>query len=210
MNHMGLLGAGAQADEIKEYVEQQGSRVEFLAVNLEHWGDDHPLKIDILQPDEKQIKLPVIVAVGAPLVKKYLTEQWPGENYYRIAALHTWVSNFAEVGPGTVIAPNAAIGHNARLGRHVLVNLGATLSHDVVVEDYATISPGVHIGGRVTIGEGVFVGIGAIIKNDVKVAPGTVVGAGAVLLDDVMEENSVVVGVPAKTVRVRDSWLSEI
>lgn len=207
---MGLLGAGAQADEIREYVERQGSRVEFLAVNLEHWGDEDPLKIDILRPAHNKIGMPVIAAVGAPLVKKYLIEQWPGENYYRIAAQNTWVSNFAEIAPGTVIAPNSVVGHNVRLGRHVLVNLGVTLSHDVVVEDYATISPGVHIGGRVTIGEGVFVGIGASVKNDVKVAPGTVIGAGAVLLDDVEEENSVVIGVPARTLKVNDGWLREI
>ena len=49
----------------------------------------------------------------------------------------------------------------------MLVNIGATVSHDCVLGDHVTISPGANMAGRVTVGDGRFVGIGATLSDGV-------------------------------------------
>lgn len=207
----GLLGAGAQAAEISDYAYENNAELSFLAVDKEYLHEpSFASTIDINQPTNEQLEIPIIAAVGAPAVKRQLLTVWQGTEYGRIIANTSWVSKLAEIELGVVVSPQAAISRSVYLGRHVLVNLGCRLSHDVEVGAYTTISPGVNIGGRVVIGEGVFIGLGASIKNDVKIAAGSVIGAGAVVLEDVMEENSVVVGVPGRVVKHNQNWLQNI
>jgi len=52
-------------------------------------------------------------------------------------------------------------------------------------------------GGNVTIGEQCFVGLGAVIRNDIKLAPRCLIGAGAVVMADTQAEK-VYVGNPAR------------
>jgi acetyltransferase-like isoleucine patch superfamily enzyme len=60
---------------------------------------------------------------------------------------------------------------NARIGKHCIINTGATVDHDCIVEDYAHIAPGAHLCGGVHVGEGALVGV------SVGLEPGTHVPA---------------------------------
>ena len=55
---------------------------------------------------------------------------------------------------GVVIQPDACV------GRHVIVNTGASVDHDCVISDFAHVAPGVRLAGGVTVAEGVFIGSG--------------------------------------------------
>ena len=192
----GLLGAGGQAAEIADYLSPDVPA--FYAVEARFLAASPDRSIDIDAPTTEQTELPVVVAVGAPLLKQELVARWPGDAYATILHSTAYVAPSASVGRGCVVAPLAAVGSRSRLGEHVLVNLGATVSHDVVVGAFASISPGVHIGG-----------IGATIRNGIGIAPGTVVGAGAVVVSDTVE-NGVYAGVPARLVSIREEWLRDI
>jgi acetyltransferase-like isoleucine patch superfamily enzyme len=90
---------------------------------------------------------------------------------------------------------------NVRVGSHVHVNVGCTLSHDVVLGDFATLSPGVHVSGHVHVEDGVFLGTGANIINGIAGRPliigrGAIVAAGACVTGPV-EAGALVAGVPA-------------
>lgn len=203
---IGLLGSGGQADEITSYLEDV--EVGFRAVDSEYLDpSDHDL-IDIRS--KEQTRLPVVVAVGAPALKKKMVDTWPGTTYFSLVSERAYVDDGTRVGEGAVVAPGATVTTNVAIGKHALINIGVTVSHDCKIGDFVTISPGVHIAGKVTIGDGVFIGIGASVSNGVTIASGSVIGAGAVVLEDVTEENSIVVGVPAKTVKRNEGWLSEI
>lgn len=203
----GLLGAGGQAAEIADYLSPDVPA--FYAVEARFLAASPDGSIDIDAPTTEHTGLPVVVAVGAPLLKQELVARWPGDAYATIVHSTAYVAPSASVERGCVVAPLAAVGSRSRLGEHVLVNLGATVSHDVVVGAFASISPGVHIGGNCTIGRGSFVGIGATIRNGIGIAPGTVVGAGAVVVSDTVE-NGVYAGVPARLVSIRKEWLRDI
>jgi sugar O-acyltransferase (sialic acid O-acetyltransferase NeuD family) len=103
----------------------------------------------------------------------------------------------ATLGRGVQIFPLAHVGAGSQLSDGVLVNTGASVEHDCVVEAGAVLLPGAKLGGRVRVGREATVGAGAIVLPDVTIGAGAFVGAGAVVLGDVAA-GSVVAGVPAR------------
>lgn len=206
---VGLLGSGAQADEIESFLDAQRA-VSFRAVSIQFFNPENPKLINIDNPG-MYTGMPVVAAIGAPGVRKDMVATWGDEkNYITVTSAAAYVDSSSSIGEGSVIAPMAVITTNVSIGKHVIVNVGATVSHDVIIGDYVTIGPGVHIAGRVTIGDGVFIGIGASISNNLIIAAGSVIGAGAVVMHDILEKNSVAVGVPARVIRKNEDWLREI
>jgi sugar O-acyltransferase (sialic acid O-acetyltransferase NeuD family) len=205
-NAIGLLGGGSQADETAEF--DPAAAVRFRAVSAARLHET-PGSIDIATNDAFLLATPVVVAVGAPGLKRRLVDAWGGTAYTTVVSPAAWVSPSALVGEGCTVAPGAVVTANARLGRHVMLNVGASVSHASVVGDFTTISPGARIAGDCVIGDGVFVGIGAIVSHGVSITSGTVLGAGAVVVDDI-EVAGVYVGVPARRVRALDEWLERL
>jgi sugar O-acyltransferase (sialic acid O-acetyltransferase NeuD family) len=203
---IGLLGGGSQADETAEF--DPSSQVVFRAVSADRVGETEG-SIDIATDDAGLLATPVVVAVGAPGLKRRLVEAWGGSSYATVVSPAASVSPTAVIGEGSTVAPGAVVTANAQLGRHVMLNVGASVSHASVVGDFTTISPGARIAGDCVIGDGVFVGIGAIVSHGVSIVAGTVLGAGAVVVDDI-DVAGVYVGVPARRVRVLDEWLERL
>lgn len=203
---IGIIGNGGQADEAASYHKGE---VKFRAVSSEYVDKE---LIDIAKPSDEQASTKVVLAIGAPAVRRFLESEWPGDKYETIVSEHAVVDKSAQIGRGSIIAPRAVITTNVLLGEHNIVNVGSTIQHDSKLGDFVTISPGVNIGGNVRIGSGVFIGIGANISNDVVIADGVVLGAGATVPPHInlVKENGVYVGSPARIVKQNPGWLSEI
>ena len=112
-------------------------------------------------------------------------------------------SRYVEYGEGSIVTAAVILTNRIRVGRHVILNLDATVGHDCVLEDFVTIAPGVHISGNVHIGEGTDVGTGTVVIPGVRIGRWSVVGAGAVVTKD-LPDNCTAVGVPAKVVKTRE------
>ncbi|KJS10382.1 MAG: acetyltransferase [Peptococcaceae bacterium BRH_c8a] len=98
---------------------------------------------------------------------------------------------------GTVVMPGVVINCCTRIGKGCIINTGATIDHDSVIEDYVHISPGAHLAGTVRIGKGSWIGVGSMVSNDIFIVSGCMVGAGAVVVRDITEVGTYV-GVPAR------------
>lgn len=112
------------------------------------------------------------------------------------------MSQWVEIGEGTVICAGNILTTNIVLGKQVQINLDCTIGHDVMMQDYATLAPGVHVSGCVHIGKRVYIGTGAVIINGTPDHPlviedDAVIGAGAVVTRPV-PPGVTVVGVPAR------------
>jgi sugar O-acyltransferase (sialic acid O-acetyltransferase NeuD family) len=157
--------------------------------------------------EEARVHFPnakVVGGVGAPKTREALMEKAASAGFNFETVIHPKVelSQWIEIGMGTVICAGNILTTNILLGKHVQINLNCTIGHDVIMEDYATLAPGIHVSGWVHIGKRVYIGTGAVIingteKHPILIGDDAIIGAGAAVTKDI-PPNETVVGVPAK------------
>ena len=103
----------------------------------------------------------------------------------------------SSVGVGSIIQPHCIIEPNAKIGKHVIINIQCNIGHDCVLEDFVTIQPDVHISGNNKVGEETYVGVSSTTIENLSIGKKSVIGAGSVVLNNV-KSNSVYLGSPAK------------
>ena len=143
----------------------------------------------------------IVVALGDPsnkwaLVNRLSTLQLDFPTIVHPSAL-IQDQNHITIGAGSIVCAGSVLTTNISVGRHVLINLNATIGHDCSVGDFTSIMPGCNLAGGVKIAARVLIGSGANIRNNVRVGDQSTVGMGSVVLNDVADRQ-VVVGVPAK------------
>lgn len=138
-----------------------------------------------------------VISIGNAEVRKRIAGAMPGARWYTAIHPKAVVSVIdTEIEEGTVVMANAVINPGARIGKHCIINTGAIVEHDNIVEDFAHISVGAKLAGTVHIGSGTWVGIGAVVSNNLSVCSGCMIGAGAVVVRDITKPGTYV-GVPA-------------
>ncbi len=210
-----IIGAGGHGREIAVYIESMKKKA--ASINLLGFIDENKKlgtcgvsrvlgDISFLQKETSNLKkdktLYYITAIGDPVVRKKLIERLDKiEKILPMTISHESARIFQDVliGDGTCIAPGSIITTNVRIGRHVIVNINATISHDCVLEDYVTVSPGATICGNVKICEGAFIGAGATIMQGITIGKWSIIGAGAMVISDI-PEHVTAVGVPTRII----------
>lgn len=108
----------------------------------------------------------------------------------------------SDIGPGSAVMARAVV-NCATVGPNCVINTGAIVEHDCVLDSNVFVGPGAIIGGDVTIGSDVFIGAGAILRNGITIASGVSIGMGAVVTSDITDKG-VYAGNPAKQIRTYD------
>jgi len=111
----------------------------------------------------------------------------------------SYVGNYVDIGPGSIICPNATITTNITMGICSTINLGSQIGHDVTIGNFTSIMANVDIGGSCTISEKVFIGSGATIIPKRNIESNAKIGAGSVVISKVYKNESVF-GNPAKKI----------
>jgi sugar O-acyltransferase (sialic acid O-acetyltransferase NeuD family) len=147
----------------------------------------------------------VVVAVGAPSARKRLVRRiraLGGNPFPVLVHPRAWIGAGVELGAGSVVCAGVMLTTDIRLGEHVHVNVGCTLAHDDVLEDFVTLAPGVHLAGKVLLREGAELGVGSAVIPGAQVGAWALVGAGAVVTADI-DADCTAVGAPARPVKRR-------
>ncbi|QJX47484.1 acetyltransferase [Hymenobacter taeanensis] len=105
-----------------------------------------------------------------------------------------------QFGPGCIISQGCVLTCDIRLGYHVLLNLGCTIGHDAVLEDFCSLMPHANVGGEAYLERGVYLGTNATVINQVRIGARTIIGAGAVAVRD-LPADCTAVGVPAHAIK---------
>ena len=145
--------------------------------------------IEVLSLSDAKKKYPdasVVSGIGVPSIRELTMVKARSAGFGFVSLVHsrTEMSQWIEMGEGTVICAGNILTTNIKLGKHVQINLDCTIGHDVMMDDYATLAPGVHISGCVHIGKRAYIGTGAVISNGTQDKPlvigdDVIVGAGA-------------------------------
>jgi len=143
----------------------------------------------------------LIISIGLNNIRKKIVENLPETIRYG-KAMHpsAIISEYANLGFGTVVMQGAVIQSSVSIGKHCIINTTASVDHDCVIEDYVHISPNATLCGAVYVGEGSHVGAGAVVIPGIKVGKWSLVAAGAVVMKDV-PDNVLVIGNPARVVK---------
>lgn len=140
-----------------------------------------------------------IIGIGNNAVRKSIAEKY-NVNWVSIVHPSAQIAFNAEIGKGTAIMANAVANACATVGEHCIINTGAIIEHDNVIENYVHISPNVALGGTVRIGSLTHVGIGATVKNNTEICSECTIGAGAVVIKDIIEHGTYV-GINARKIK---------
>jgi len=142
-----------------------------------------------------------IIGTGDPGVRRRIAEQLPKSTRFA-TVIHPGavVSQWAEIGEGSVICAGTIITCNLKIGKHAHLNLHTTVGHDCNIGDYFTSAPAANISGICTFGDNVYLGTNCSIRQGVSICSDVTIGMGAVVVKNITEPG-VYVGNPLTKLR---------
>lgn len=211
-----IIGAGWHGKEVYSYIQdlQAQSKISFHGFIDEYkssgpWGPTKILgdlqALAALARQHPDSGFHYITATGDNRIRQQLVHKVEGlrlENVVPWTLRHpqTQIGCDVEIGEGTCLAPGVIITTYVRIGRHCILNVKVSISHDCEIVDFVNLNPGATICGNVRIGEGCYIGAGATIIDNVTIGEWTTIGAGAVVIDDIPSRVTAV-GVPARVIK---------
>lgn len=193
--NMYLYGASGHAKVIIDILRANDIPIEGLFDDNASLGQ--LLGYPVFRPSK--VKGPLIISIGNNQIRRKIARQL--DVVWGMAIHPTAViSEKAEICEGTVVMQGTVIQSCARIGRHCIINTGASVDHECLIGDFVHISPHSTLCGNVQVEEGAWIGAGAVVIPGVKIGKWSVIGAGAVVVTDV-PDRVIAVGVPAKIIR---------
>lgn len=207
-----IIGAGGHAKVIADIIDKSKDIViGFL--------DDNKTKGDIIVKEKRykvigriddcrkiQLESPEIefvIAIGNNKVRKQIAERYENLKFYTAIHPSGQIALDVEIGEGTVIMANTSINTSAKIRRHCIINTGAIVEHDNILEDYVHVSPNATLCGTVQIGELTHIGAGTTVRNNISICHDCIIGAGSVVVKNI-NEPSTYIGIPARKMIKRD------
>ena len=201
-----IVGAGGHAREMVELA--RSADIDVVGVLDDFFQQASLDGVPVLGAVKDCSKYPeylYLVAVGNPRIREKIVEllesELPAIEYATLIHPLAVVSSTSSIAEGGMVTAGCVISVGVNIGKHSIININSSLSHEVVLGDFCTVAPNVAVAGNVRVEGLVELGIGSSVKQGLKLGKGSLLGMGAVLLSDA-EPNSVMAGVPAKKIRV--------
>jgi sugar O-acyltransferase (sialic acid O-acetyltransferase NeuD family) len=202
-----LVGAGGHARVLLDALELSGAKVIGLVdadaslaggnvMGYPVLGDDGALA----QYSPGSVSLVnAIGSVDSMQGRKAVYEKLRRAGHIFASVLHpsATLSRHARLAAGVQVMAGAVVQSGASLGEDTIVNTGATVDHDCRVGAHVHIAPGVTLSGDVHIGDETHVGAGATVIQGARIGARCMIAAGAVVTGGVRDGASVK-GLPAR------------
>lgn len=198
-----VIGAGGHGKVVADIVRSCGDTVLGFLDDGRQKGECL-CGIPVLGKIEDYVNYPdakFLVAIGGSAARRSVAARLEGVRWHTAIHPNAVISTMdTHIGEGSVVMAEAVVNPCATVGRHCIVNTGASIDHDNQIGDYTHISVGAHLAGTVTVGENVWVGIGAAVSNNLTLCDDCMIGAGAVVVRSITEPGTYI-GVPARKVK---------
>lgn len=148
----------------------------------------------------------ILLAIGDNWTRwnlaRQILDRFPETTFRALVHPSAYISQTAEIGPGSVVLGRAWVGPGASVGQNVIINTGAIVEHHCVVGDFGSLGPGAIMGGSSTLGSRSALGLGANTLEHRSIGSDTVIGAGSLVTRDI-PGSVLAFGLPAKVRRQR-------
>ncbi len=125
---MYLYGASGHAKVIIDILEASGEKIDGLV-------DDNPEVVQLqgypVSHESKDLS-PFIVSIGVNAIRKKVVEKLVGTGFGKAVHPSAVVSPSASIDEGTVVMQGGIINADAKIGRHCIINTGASVDHDKI------------------------------------------------------------------------------
>ena len=177
-----LYGAGGHAKVILNILEAQGKTVGAVV-------DDNPNLTEFMGKEVihgVNDASPIIVGIGINGIRRKVVEKLAPATVFE-TAIHpsAIVSPHATIAEGTVVMQGAIVQSCVQVGKHSIINTGASVDHDCVLVDFVHVSPHATLCGNVSVGEGTWIGAGAVVIPGIRIGKNCIIGAGSVVVKDI-------------------------
>ena len=163
--------------------------------NYEVFGEDS-VAFDIY----KEVgDVPLIISPDSPEVRKRLVNYYSniGFNFCSLIHPNATISKYANIGKGVIVQSGAFVSANVVVQDFAKINVSGCVMHDSFIGKYTTIAPNAVVLGRVKIFESCYIGANSTVLPERAIGERATVGAGSVVTKDVPQDITVV-GVPAR------------
>jgi sugar O-acyltransferase (sialic acid O-acetyltransferase NeuD family) len=202
-----IVGAGGSARETLCALIDTLDKTQVVAdvacfmVDDEYYREPIVMGIEVIRFSQFDAALyDVVVSVGDSTNRKKIVERLPADTTYAtIIHPSAIISDWAEIGEGSIITAGVIITCNIKIGKHTQLNLNTTIAHDCVIGDFFTTAAGVRISGTCTIGDCVYFGANAAAREKINIVDNVTIGMGGIVVKDI-KEAGVYVGVPVQKI----------
>lgn len=182
MATINLFGASGHAKVIMDIIHAQGDEVGVLYDDNPHCKEIHGRPV--LMASKANIEAPLIISIGSNKVRKLISERYPLQ-YVKVIHPKAQLSDTVIVGDGTVVMQGSIVQADTQIGKHCIINTGASVDHECRISDFVHISPHVTLCGNVHVGEGSWIGAGTTVIPGIKIGRWCTIGAGSVVIRDI-------------------------
>jgi sugar O-acyltransferase (sialic acid O-acetyltransferase NeuD family) len=207
MRRIVLFGCGGLALEVAEYLAEQEKGFEvcdIVSERMDRFAEiagvlrRNPSCHASVDSVEGLAAKEFLICVGDPVGRHKIFRELrsKGAKFGRIIHPTAWVASSSSVGEGVIVAPFGYIGPRAVVGDNCLLNVRATVGHDVVLGASVVLSPHVDLNGGARCGGASLIGAGVIVDPRVGIGACSKVASGSVVKRS-FDDGFLLVGNPA-------------
>ena len=194
-----LYGASGHCKVIVDLLKSNDDSIEAILDDNPQRGSLYGIPIINSAVFNQEANQKWIISIGDNSIRKKIVKSL-NSSFFKAIHNKAVVSNYSNIGEGSVVMAGAIINQDVTIGTHCIINTGAVIEHDCKIDDFVHISPNAAVAGGVEIGEGTHIGIAAAVIQGIKIGKWVTVGAGTIIINDI-PDYAVVVGNPGRIIK---------
>ena len=190
-----IIGAGGHGKVLLDALLDMGIQVIGFLDNDAALQGKEIFGIPILGKDEEivryqsdEVKLVNgIGSVGVATLRRSVYEKFKAQGFYFRQVIHPFavISQRAVLEEGVQVMAGAVINIGSRIGEDTIINTRASVDHDCRIGRHVHIAPGCTLSGGVSVGDETLIGTGSSVIQGISIGQRCLIGAGGNVLRDV-------------------------